>query len=401
MAITILEAMKLSTLKDFELIAGYRGLDREIQRASILDYEYEKSLSDKPIQTYFEKEDFVISSLIYAKDDPSLILESVKGLISDGVSGLAVKNIYYDVLPEEVIKYANQMDFPIFIFDKKGSYYEDIVTEIYDKNKEKNSISYQEAKIGILLKEDMDKSSVKNMAKDFNISFKENMFSICLKPKKYIDENSLTNIINILNRDLGASHVAYRYHGIIFIICTYEDSHKENKSTEFSRLVRLMIYSLFLDLNDYYIGISNFHKYIDELNFALKESMYAMRTASIEGENIRYYYEIGVYKLLMPSYSEGYMINFYSDTIGKIKHYDQKYNSELLQTATVYVKLGGNIKNTAKSINLHENTVRYRINKIKEIFNTTNSEFEFYEELALGIKLHLIHQNLFIMIRVF
>ena len=394
MAITILEAMKLPTLKDFELIAGYRGLDREIQRASILDYEYEKSLSDKPIQTYFEKEDFVISSLIYAKDDPSLILESVKGLVSDGVSGLAVKNIYYDVLPEEVIKYANQMDFPIFIFDKKGSYYEDIVTEIYDKNKEKNSISYQEAKIGILLKEDMDKSSVKNMAKDFNISFKENMFSICLKPKKYIDENSLTNIINILNRDLGASHVAYRYHGIIFIICTYEDSHKENKSTEFSRLVRLMIYSLFLDLNDYYIGISNFHKYIDELNFALKESMYAMRTASIEGENIRYYYEIGVYKLLMPSYSEGYMINFYSDTIGKIKQYDQKYNSELLQTAIVYVKLGGNIKNTAKSINLHENTVRYRINKIKEIFNTTNSEFEFYEELALGIKLHLIHQNI-------
>ena len=394
MAITILEAMKLPTLKDFELIAGYRGLDREIQRASILDYEYEKSLSDKPIQTYFEKEDFVISSLIYAKDDPSLILESVKGLVSDGVSGLAVKNIYYDVLPEEVIKYANQMDFPIFIFDKKGSYYEDIVTEIYDKNKEKNSISYQEAKIGILLKEDMDKSSVKNMAKDFNISFKENMFSICLKPKKYIDENSLTNIINILNRDLGASHVAYRYHGIIFIICTYEDSHKENKSIEFSRLVRLMIYSLFLDLNDYYIGISNFHKYIDELNFALKESMYAMRVASIEGENIKYYYEIGVYKLLMPSYSEGYMINFYSDTIGKIKQYDQKYNSELLQTAIVYVKLGGNIKNTAKSINLHENTVRYRINKIKEIFNTTNSEFEFYEELALGIKLHLIHQNI-------
>ena len=394
MAITILEAMKLPTLKDFELIAGYRGLDREIQRASILDYEYEKSLSDKPIQTYFEKGDFVISSLIYAKDDPSLILESVKGLVSDGVSGLAVKNIYYDVLPEEVIKYANQMDFPIFMFDKKGSYYEDIVTEIYDKNKEKNSISYQEAKIGILLKEDMDKSSVKNMAKDFNISFKENVFSICLKPKKYIDENSLTNIINLLNRDLGASHVAYRYHGIIFIICTYEDSHKENKSTEFSRLVRLMIYSLFLDLNDYYIGISNFHKYIDELNFALKESMYAMRVASIEGENIKYYYEIGVYKLLMPSYSEGYMINFYSDTIGKIKQYDQKYNSELLQTAIVYVKLGGNIKNTAKSINLHENTVRYRINKIKEIFNTTNSEFEFYEELALGIKLHLIHQNI-------
>ena len=49
------------------------------------------------------------------------------------------------------------------MFDKKGSYYEDIVTEIYDKNKEKNSLKYQEAKIAILLKEDLDKSSVKKI----------------------------------------------------------------------------------------------------------------------------------------------------------------------------------------------------------------------------------------------
>lgn len=394
MAITILEAMKLPTLKDFELIAGYRGLDREIQRASILDYEYEKSLSDKPIQTYFEKEDFVISSLIYAKDDPSLILESVKGLVSDGVSGLAVKNIYYDVLPDEVIRYANKMDFPIFMFDKRGSYYEDIVTEIYDKNKEKNNLRYQESKIGILLKEDMDKSSVKNMAKDFNISFKENVFSICLKPKKYIDESSLSNIINSLNRELGVSHSAYRYHGCIFIIYTFEDNHKEKKGAEFETLVGLMMNSLFLDLNDYYIGISNFHKYIDELNFVLKQSMYAMRVASIEEENIKYYYEIGIYKLLMPFYSESYMVSFNTEIVGEIKKYDQKYGTDLLKTAVEYVKSNGNIKETAKIVNLHENSVRYRINRIKEILNKTNSEFEFYEELSIGIKLYLIYQNI-------
>ncbi|MBU5337210.1 PucR family transcriptional regulator [Intestinibacter bartlettii] len=394
MAITILEAMKLPTLKDFELIAGYRGLDREIQRASILDYEYEKSLSDKPIQTYFEKEDFVISSLIYAKDDPSLILESVKGLVSDGVSGLAVKNIYYDVLPDEVIRYANKMDFPIFMFDKRGSYYEDIVTEIYDKNKEKNNLRYQESKIGILLKEDMDKSSVKNMAKDFNISFKDNVFSLCLKPKKYIDENSLSNIINSFNRELGVSHSAYRYHGCIFIIYTFEDNHKEKRRAEFETLVKLMMNSLFLDLNDYYIGISNFHKYIDELNFVLKQSMYAMRVASIEEINIKYYCEIGIYKLLMPSYSESYMVNFNTEIVGNIKKYDQKYGTDLLKTAVEYIKSNGNIKETAKIVNLHENSVRYRINRIKEILNKTNSEFEFYEELSIGIKLYLIYQNI-------
>ena len=103
---------------------------------------------------------------------------------------------------------------------------------------------------------------------------------------------------------------------------------------------------------------------------------------------------IKIYLITLPLLGVCVLGPIYFQSIGKIKQYDQKYNSELLQTAIVYVKLGGNIKNTAKSINLHENTVRYRINKIKEIFNTTNSEFEFYEELALGIKLHLIHQNI-------
>ena len=31
MAITILEAMKLPTFKDFDLVAGYRGLDRKFK----------------------------------------------------------------------------------------------------------------------------------------------------------------------------------------------------------------------------------------------------------------------------------------------------------------------------------------------------------------------------------
>ena len=50
------------------------------------------------------------------------------------------------------------------------------------------------------------------------------------------------------------------------------------------------------------------------------------------------------------------------------------------------------IDNQLEKIDLKE--IQIKINKIKEIFNTTNSEFEFYEELALGIKLHLIHQNI-------
>ena len=45
-------------------------------------------------------------------------------------------------------------------------------------------------------------------------------------------------------------------------------------------------------------------------------------------------------------------------------------------------------------MNLHSNTVRYRINKVKEILNIDKSEFGFYEELSIGIKLYMIYQNM-------
>ncbi len=119
-----------------------------------------------------------------------------------------------------------------------------------------------------------------------------------------------------------------------------------------------------------------------------------MRVSSIEEVNKKYYYEIGVYKLLMPSYEQGYMANFNSDIVGKINQYDKKYNTELLQTSIKYIQSGGNIKQTSKIMNLHSNTVRYRINKVKEILNIDKSEFEFYEELSIGIKLYMIYQNI-------
>ena len=212
MAITILEAMKLPTFKDFDLVAGYRGLDREIQRASILDYEYESSLFDKPIQTYFEKEDFVISSLIYAKDDQSLILESVKGLISDGVSGLAIKNIYYDELPEKVIKYANQMDFPIFMFDKKGQIIVD--KEEFDGDSDElmmtaldagaEDFSEEEDSFEILTAPD-DFSAVREALEKAGIPMVE--AQVAMVPQTYVeltDENDVKNLqrtLDLLDED--------------------------------------------------------------------------------------------------------------------------------------------------------------------------------------------------------
>ncbi|SKC73249.1 PucR family transcriptional regulator ligand-binding domain-containing protein [Maledivibacter halophilus] len=91
MSITVLEAMKLDTFKNFRLIAGHRGFENKIERVGILDYEYDKRIEGQLYKGQFEKAQFVISSLLFAKDDASLIFDAVKCLLNDKVKGLSFK----------------------------------------------------------------------------------------------------------------------------------------------------------------------------------------------------------------------------------------------------------------------------------------------------------------------
>ena len=47
-------------------------------------------------------------------------------------------------------------------------------------------------------------------------------------------------------------------------------------------------------------------------------------------------------------------------------------------------------KETSKSLFVHENTIRYRINKIKEMIPYGRSEIDFYETISLASKVYRI-----------
>lgn len=54
----------------------------------------------------------------------------------------------------------------------------------------------------------------------------------------------------------------------------------------------------------------------------------------------------------------------------------------MFNTALKYIESDSVIKVTVDAFFIHENTVHYRINKIKEIFHMKDQEGEFYEHLS-------------------
>jgi purine catabolism regulator len=82
------------------------------------------------------------------------------------------------------------------------------------------------------------------------------------------------------------------------------------------------------------------------------------------GENIFFYEDLGIYKFLsIPDKDE----ILKDKRIRSIYEYDKKNNASLIDTLDAFMDTNGRIKDTAKKIFTHPNTVKYRLNKIKEL----------------------------------
>ena len=126
MALLVSDILRLTHLKNMHVEAGAGGLNRYV--------------------VPFDESSFVISSLLFAKDEPTLILPAVKSLNSHGISAFAYKKIFFDQLPQEVKDFAESNNFPILSFDG-DSYFENIIFEIMDAVEHDNARILSESRI--------------------------------------------------------------------------------------------------------------------------------------------------------------------------------------------------------------------------------------------------------------
>jgi len=384
MSITVLEATKLNTFRNFKLIVGHSGLDRQVEKIGILDYEFISN-----IQGQFIPGEFVISSLLFAKDHPERILSAVASLIEDGVSGLAIKNIYYDTVPQEVMDYASEHSFPIFIFDNTV-YFEDIITELTDKIRSVDNEALLEAKVDALVRLSLNKATVRDIALEINTSFREYFFVLYLREKKLINPQVLSKLLEEVkkNRGLEIQNSLMRYRQGLLMILSFDQPLEENKLNALS----LQFFSKLGILSDQYeVGISCAHIELSDLGRAINESLYAQKTSGLKGESLCSFSDMGIYSILMPYHQELWMRQFYDRILQPVKDYDEKYNTQLFETALTFVEQDGKILETAEALYMHKNTIRYRIEKIKYLLHMEKSEGSFYEQLSLAIKLHKIY----------
>ena len=102
MSIAVFDILQLSIFNKFSLIAGNRGLNNTVRSVNVLDFEFDLMKDPTHPRCRFDKDGFVVTSFLFAKESPQDIIKTVEWLIEDGVSGLAIRDVYFKTLGQEI-----------------------------------------------------------------------------------------------------------------------------------------------------------------------------------------------------------------------------------------------------------------------------------------------------------
>ncbi len=126
-----------------------------------------------------------------------------------------------------------------------------------------------------------------------------------------------------------------------------------------------------------------------ELSRAASEALLAANVA--EGDTARpvlAFEETGAYRLLLSAMAEdpAELQRFYAETVEPLVAYDEQYETGLVATVETFLEADGNVAGTAQRLFTHRHTIRYRLERVRELSGLDVGSTDGREKLSLGLK---------------
>lgn len=388
---TVANLLSKSLFKDFRLISGKNGLNNKVTSAGFFEWE-----QDFQIIKSFSKGEFVITTLSSFKDDPDAVEKSMKLLINNNVSAIAIKDIYYKDISDSLKEYSNSHNVPIMFFT--DTYIDELLYAV--KNETLNSLytSFNEIVLDTLISndssDDLDKESLLRKLNPFflsssmicaYISNDTDTSSISQEALDFYNDVLLDNTIDIPEKIEDAnfvhSFIAYK-RGIFLIITTNTTDRDILDAFKTSLLDALNDVSL----SKMRIGVSDFSIGFADIGTMLMDAIFANTSCIIDNKSV---IEIDDAPFDYIVFKDRYLLSsnqYYEKILEKLSETSSQ-RSPLLETLIIFITCNGNVDMAAQKMFQHKNTIRYRLNKLRTIFGAEN-DMEFYSKLYFFSRIH-------------
>lgn len=145
-----------------------------------------------------------------------------------------------------------------------------------------------------------------------------------------------------------------------------------------------------------YCGVGRPGVGLSSLKRSLQEAEKALALVEQLGNerSVAFFGDLSLSEMLMHVRDYQNIFRFCLDWLNDIIDYDRQNNSDLLQTMSVYFANNGNMAATAKQLNVHRNTLVYRLNRIAEITQLDTDDADVQLNLHLAIKAYHLLKRL-------
>ncbi len=386
MAIKISELLQSISEKEMKLVAGKKGINNIVRWVHMVEH--------KDITFYLKGQEVAIITGI-ALEKAEDLFDLVKRIYNNDASGVIINvGPYIDKIPEEIIKFCDENDFPLFESPwhvymaevmRKFSYE---ITLSLQSNLElagifKNAIFFQ----------DVLELYIPQLKKN---NFREE-WSYCLAVIEILKEDGvhvidkkkrtliLKNIENIVTYNHERTFVFESDGRFILVFANYS----EEKIKSIVETVKNKCMHLLTKNEKMYFCIGKASKNIKCIAKSHRKALDVLKIQKINDckNEVTMYSDLGAYKLLLSIDDREIINEYYQETIEPLVKYDQLNGTDYVLVLDTYLKYNGSLKEVATQLFYHRNTINYKLNKIQEILSCDLSELNTRLLLILGLML--------------
>lgn len=378
--ITVADILNLDALKEARIVAGKEGLQREVRYVNVID----KPPSSTNHETDAHYNDIYLSYLYFATLDKKFFDTIYEHLIENHAAALIIFDEYIQQLPEKYIHLFNKAKIPVAFIDYHTPY-SLIISSIIEFRIHNEQCKNIEDKLFSLTGSRISQDEKMTIMRELNPNFEKN--AIALFAIDHTNPTSMPSRILNLSNTIAQNTRAFiaEYRGGLLTILTFSDS----RTNDIEQAIQNTIASIHQHLPEASIGISDLRP-LPTLGTAISQSYTALSSGRAAAGEVVFYRELGISRILLALYNTPALEDFYRDMTEPILKSDHESNGQLFQTMLCFASHDMDYKKTAQAMYVHENTVRYRINKVKELIPYGNSEVDFHDTLSMTYKIYLI-----------
>jgi sugar diacid utilization regulator len=125
-----------------------------------------------------------------------------------------------------------------------------------------------------------------------------------------------------------------------------------------------------------------------DLHRAAAEAVLTANVAEARDARTLTFEETGSYRLLLTAISEdpSELQRFFDETVAPLIGYDEQYETELVRTLETFLDEDANVARTAERLFTHRHTIRYRLERVRELTGLDVASTDGRERLGLGLK---------------